>query len=97
MKNIIYRLMLCAFSIVLVFTLFSDFMQICDLHIIECNQHNCPKCLNIQNAKEVLKTLFCVTCLIYIIKRRELILKIITILRNIVNLDVLLLKTQLNE
>ena len=97
MKKIIYRLMVCVFCVALVFTLFSNFMTACNLHIIECNQYNCAKCLNIQNAKEILETLFCSVCLIYITKHRELIFKIITIFKNIINLDILLLKVQLNE
>lgn len=97
MKKTIYRLMLCSFCIVLTFTIFCNYITACDSHIIECNQFNCGKCLNIQNAKEILETLFCGTCLIYIAKHIELILKMVTISRNIIDFDVLLLKVQLNE
>ena len=97
MKEIIYRLILCGFCAIFVFINVNNFILTCDSHTFICNQYNCTKCLNVQNAKETLKILFCSNCLIFIIKNRELIFRIIEIFKSIINLDVLLLKVQLNE
>lgn len=97
MKKIIYRLILCVFCIIYIFTIFSNLIIACDSHIIECNQYNCEKCLNIQNAKEILEILFFSTCLIHISKNKELVFKILMMLKNTFNFDILLIKVQLNE
>lgn len=91
------KLIIYVFGIILLFTQLSSVVISNDVHIFDCEQATCSKCLFINNMRESVKNFFVIASIVVVYVISNLIGKILMILKGAVVINPIFLKVQLNE
>ena len=92
-KNLLLRLA----CIIFIFIMLSNVFISYDSHMVMCNNENCERCLVIYNAKKIMENIFFINCINISLVSIFQIDKIMTIFKEIIYKNSVMMKLRLNE
>ncbi len=97
MKNKINKIILFILFLILLLMFINNSFLICNVHIFECKNDNCSKCLIIQNIQDMLKNIFIMIYISTVFINTKIIDKIIIFVKNTIYNNLVFRKVILNE
>lgn len=93
MKKLLLRLS----CIIFIFIILSNVFICYNSHMVMCNNENCERCLFIYNAKKLMKNIFFINCINISLVSIFQIDKNMTIFKEIIYMNSVMMKVRLNE
>lgn len=97
MKKKIIKLLLVVAGIIFIFIILGNGFISYDLHVVMCNNENCERCLFIYNAKKILANIFFFNCISISLVNIFQTDKIMLNFKEIIYMNLVMMKVKLNE